>query len=230
MHAPETAATPPKTLLLLVEDDPQLGEAVRDGLRQDGYAVDWARDGAMARTLLDAEHAYQAVLLDLSLPHESGLSILKGLRLRQDPTPVLVITARDAVAERIEGLDLGADDYLVKPFDLDELAARLRAVMRRRQGAVVAELRHGRVRMDVPRRAVYLEDTPVSVSAQEFRTLMALMQRSGRVVPRRELEEAVYGWNAGIESNAIEVYVHQLRRKLGSDVIETVRGFGYRVG
>jgi two-component system, OmpR family, response regulator len=217
------------TPLLLVEDDAMLGAAVRDGLLQDGYAVDWARDGAMARSLLE-DHAYQAVLLDLSLPQESGLSILKGLRLRHDATPVVIITARDAVAERVEGLDLGADDYVVKPFDLDELAARLRAVMRRQQGAVVAELRHGRVRMDVPRRAVFLEDAPVSVSAQEFRTLQALMQRAGRVVPRRELEEAVYGWNAGVDSNALEVFVHQLRRKLGAEVIETVRGFGYRVG
>lgn len=218
-----------KPSLLLVEDDTMLGAAVRDGLLQDGYAVDWARDGAMARTLLH-DHAYQAVLLDLSLPHESGLSILKGLRARQDATPVVIITARDAVAERVEGLDLGADDYLVKPFDLDELAARVRAVMRRQQGAVVAELRHGRVRVDVPRRAVFVEDAPVAVSAQEFRTLWALMQRAGRVVPRRELEEAVYGWNAGVDSNALEVYVHQLRRKLGAELIETVRGFGYRIG
>jgi two-component system, OmpR family, response regulator len=218
------------TLVLLVEDDAMLGAAVREGLQQDGCTVDWAHDGAQARTLLGEGHAYQAVLLDLSLPHESGLSILKGLRQRQDATPVVIITARDAVAERVEGLDLGADDYLIKPFDLDELAARLRAVMRRQHGAVVAELRHGRVRMDVPRRAVFLEDAPVTVSAQEFRTLLALMQRTGRVVPRRELEEAVYGWNAGVESNALEVYVHQLRRKLGPDVIETVRGFGYRVG
>lgn len=215
--------------LLLVEDDPELGAAVEAGLRQDGFAVDWARSGTTAKTML-IDHRYQAVLLDLSLPGESGLSLLMRLRGQQDCAPVLIITARDAVAERVEGLNLGADDYIVKPFDLDELSARIRAVLRRRRGAIVSELRAGSLRLDVARRTVFVGDMGVSVSAQEFRTLLALMQRAGRVVSKRELEEAIYGWNAGIESNAVEVFVHQLRRKLGADLIQTVRGFGYRVG
>jgi two-component system, OmpR family, response regulator len=216
--------------LLLVEDDAMLGAAVRQGLEQDGYSVHWARDGVQARTMLAEGHGYQVILLDLSLPHETGLSLLKALRQRQDATPVIIVTARDSVADRIEGLDLGADDYVIKPFDLDELSARTRAITRRQHGTVVDALENGRVRIDVARRTVYLDSNAIAVSVQEYRTLVALMQRAGRVVSKVELEEAVYGWNAGVESNALEVYIHQLRRKLGAELIETVRGFGYRVG
>ena len=215
--------------LLLVEDDAMLGAAVQAGLEREGYRVDAATDAPAARLAL-SDHGYAAVLLDLGLPGGSGLQVLRGMRERYDTTPVLILTARDKLSDRIEGLDAGADDYLVKPFQPDELGARLRAVLRRAQGRVAPELVVRNVRLDPARRAVTRDGTAVPVSVHEYRTLMALMERVGRVVTRPQLEEAVYGGESAIESNTVAVYVHQLRKKLGDDLITTVHGHGYRMG
>ncbi|KQV98002.1 response regulator transcription factor [Rhizobacter sp. Root1221] len=215
--------------LLLVEDDEMLSRALRAGLERDGYEVDVAADAPAARLAL-TDHGYAAVLLDLGLPGGSGLQVLRGVRDRYDTTPVLILTARDKLSDRIAGLDAGADDYLVKPFQPDELGARLRAVLRRAQGRVAPVLAVKAVRLDPARRSVTLRDEPVALSVHEYRTLLALMERSGRVVTRYQLEEAVYGGDSTIESNTVAVYVHQLRRKLGDDLIVTVHGHGYRMG
>jgi two-component system OmpR family response regulator len=215
--------------LLLVEDDEMLAEAVRAGLAQNGWQVDWVADAGAARTVL-VDHPYDVVLLDLGLPGGSGLGVLSNLRARYDATPVLIITARDKLSDRISGLDAGADDYIVKPFQLDELFARLRAVLRRSQGLVSPVLTFNGITLDPAKRLVTRRGEPVSLSAHEYRTLMLLMERQDRVVTREQLEDAVYGSSGTIESNTIAVYIHQLRRKLGDDVIVTVHGFGYRIG
>lgn len=215
--------------LLLVEDDAMLADALRAGLEQHGSAVDWAADAATAKIAL-VDHGYDAVLLDLGLPGSSGLSVLATLRGRYDTTPVLIITARDKLSDRIAGLDAGADDYIVKPFQPDELYARLRAVTRRSQGRVSPVLSHGDITVDPARRLVMRGGQPVPLSTHEFLTLMLLMERQGKVTTREQLEEAVYGSSGTIESNTIAVYVHQLRRKLGEKLIGTVHGYGYRIG
>jgi two-component system OmpR family response regulator len=215
--------------ILLVEDDTMLAEAVEGGLRQQGWAVDRAGDVAAARLAL-LDHGYGAVLLDLGLPRGSGLDVLRAMRGRYDATPVLIMTARDQLSERIHGLDAGADDYLVKPFPLDELYARLRAVLRRSQGRVSAVLQHEALCLDPARRRVTLDGRDVPLSIHEYRTLLALMERRGWVVTRAQLEDSVYGGDGTIESNTIAVYIHQLRRKLGNELIATVHGFGYRIG
>jgi len=215
--------------LLLVEDDTMLAQALATGLTRAGYRVDHAGDAPAARLAL-SDHAYAAVLLDLGLPGGSGLSVLKGVRDRYDTTPVIILTARDQLSDRIAGLDAGADDYLVKPFQPDELAARLRALLRRAQGRVSPVLEARSIRLDPATRRVTRDDVPVSLSLHEYRTLLALMERNGRVVTRAQLEEAVYGGESAIESNTVAVYVHQLRRKLGDDLITTVHGHGYRLG
>jgi two-component system, OmpR family, response regulator len=219
----------PTMHILLVEDDAMLADAVRGGLRQQNWTVDHVNDVAAARLAL-TDHAYTAVLLDLGLPRGSGLDVLRAMRSRYDATPVLIMTARDRLSDRIHGLDAGADDYLVKPFSLDELYARMRAVTRRSQGRVSAVLEHGGVCIDPARRRVTLNGTDVPLSIHEYRTLLALMERRGWVVARAQLEEAVYGGDGTIESNTIAVYVHQLRKKLGNELIATVHGFGYRIG
>lgn len=215
--------------LLLVEDDEMLAEAVRAGLEQNGWHVDWVADAGAARTIL-VDHPYDAVLLDLGLPGGSGLSVLSNLRARYDATPVLIITARDKLTDRIGGLDAGADDYIVKPFQLDELFARLRAVIRRSQGRVSPVLTFNGIKLDPAQRRVTHRDESVALSVHEYRTLMLLMERQGRVVTREQIEEGVYGSSGTIESNTIAVYIHQLRRKLGEEAIVTVHGFGYRMG
>lgn len=215
--------------LLLVEDDRMLGDAVEAALRQDGWDVARAEDAGSARTLL-IDHSYSAVLLDLGLPRGSGLDVLAALRQRYDTTPVLIVTARDQLSDRVRGLDAGADDYIVKPFLTDELCARLRAVVRRSQGRVSPVLRHRDVLLDPAARSVSRAGASVKLGVHEYRTLLALMERAGRVVPRDTLESLVYGGDGSIESNTIAVYIHQLRRKLGEDFITTVHGFGYRVG
>ncbi|GAB4559245.1 MAG: response regulator transcription factor [Rhizobacter sp.] len=215
--------------LLLVEDDTMLAQALATGLTRAGYRVDHAGDAPAARLAL-TDHAYAAVLLDLGLPGGSGLSVLKGVRDRYDTTPVIILTARDQLSDRIAGLDAGADDYLVKPFQPDELAARLRALLRRAQGRVSPVLVARSIRLDPATRRVTRDDVPVSLSLHEYRTLLALMERNGRVVTRAQLEEAVYGGESAIESNTVAVYVHQLRRKLGDDLITTVHGHGYKLG
>lgn len=214
--------------MLLVEDDRMIGEAVQTALRQDGYAVDWVRNADSADTAL-AAGSYDLVLLDLGLPGRDGLSLLRAVRARKDATPVLVITARDAVENRIAGLDAGADDYLVKPFDLDELAARIRALLRRSAGRAEAVIEHLGVRIEPATRTVSRNGAPVTLSPREYAVLEALLLRPGAVLSRAQLEDRLYGWDDAVGSNAVEVYIHGLRRKLGRDFIRNLRGVGWFV-
>ena len=215
--------------ILLVEDDRMIGESIRTALRQDGSAVDWVRDGRSAESTLATEE-FDIVLLDLGLPQRDGLEVLQAMRLRHDQTPVIVLTARDALADRVAGLDAGADDYLVKPFELEELAARIRAVARRKAGRGEPAVEIGEVRLDPSMRQVTRGGEPVVLSAREYAVLEALMARPGAILSRAQLEDRLYGWGDAIESNAVSVYIHQLRRKLGNDFIRNVRGVGYYVG
>jgi len=215
--------------LLLVEDDRMIGESLRGALRQSGFAVDWVRDGRAADGTLATER-FDLVLLDLGLPQIDGMEVLAALRARGDRTPVIVLTARDALASRVQGLDAGADDYLVKPFELDELLARIRAVIRRHTGRAEPAIEVGGVSLDPATREVRRDDVPIVLSAREYAVLEALMLRPGAILSRAQLEDRLYGWGEELESNAISVYVHQLRRKLGDGVIHTVRGVGYYVG
>lgn len=223
--------------LLLVEDDTMIGGALRAALQAEVHAVDWVRDVAAARAALATER-FDLVLLDLGLPARAGepvaakdgpdgLSLLRELRARQDTTPVIVLTARDAPEARVKGLDSGADDYLTKPFDMPELLARMRAVTRRHGGHAQPVLTHGGVTLDPATRQVTLHGQPVLLSAREMAVLEALMARPGAVLTRAQLEDRLYGWSEGVESNAVSVYVHQLRRKLGNDFIGSMRGVGY---
>jgi two-component system, OmpR family, response regulator QseB len=214
--------------LLLAEDDAMIGEAVRAGLRRQGFAVDWVRDGTAAEQALNAE-PYEACVLDLGLPRKDGLAVLRDLRRRGSSLPVLVLTARDAVTSRVEGLDAGADDYLVKPFDLIELVARLRAIMRRNAGRAAALIEHRGVTLDPAMLVVTRNGEAIQLSPREFALLHALIEHPGRILSRAQLEERLYGWGEEVESNVIEVHVHTLRRKLGADFIRNVRGVGYRV-
>jgi two-component system response regulator QseB len=214
--------------LLLVEDDAMIGAAAQEGLRHEGHAVDWVRDGVQAQLALSNE-VYDAMLLDLGLPRRDGLAVLRELRAKGRDLPVVVITARDAVADRIAGLDAGADDYLVKPFDLDELAARVRAVARRRAGRSHALLRVGKLEIDTAARQVRWEGRDVALSAREFALLEALAERAGSYLTRAQLEERLYGWGEEIGSNAVEVHIHALRRKLDAALIRNVRGMGYSI-
>lgn len=214
--------------ILLVEDDAMLADALAVALRRDGARVTLARDaGAVQLALID--HDFELVLLDLGLPGGSGMGVLAQLRSRYDVTPVIIMTARDRLSERIAGLDAGADDYLVKPFQIDELLARLRAVLRRSTGRVAPLLQCGAIVMDPANHQVTLDGEPVALSTLEYRTLQALMERAGKSLSRAALELAVYGDSAATGSNTVAVYVHQLRRKLGEDCIETVHGYGYRI-
>lgn len=215
--------------LLLVEDDDMIGTALQRGLQQEGHGVDWCRDARGAEAAL-AGTAYDLLLLDLGLPGRDGFSLLAALRQARNPVPVIVATARDAVADRVRGLDLGADDYLVKPFDFDELAARIRAVVRRRSGHASSVRAHGGIALDVATRQVKREGQDVALSAREFAILEALMERPQAVVSRAQLEERLYGWDDDVSSNAVEVHIHNLRRKLGEAAIRTVRGLGYSLG
>jgi two-component system OmpR family response regulator len=214
--------------ILLVEDDAMIGTSVQDCLRADGYAVDWERDGASAATALRAG-VHDLVLLDLGLPQRDGLSLLRELRARRDRTPVLVATARDAVADRIAGLDAGADDYVVKPFDLDELLARIRALLRRSAGLAEPVFEHGGVSLDPQTHQATVDGEPVLLTAREWAVLQPLIARPGMIFSRAQLEEKLYSWQDEIASNAIEVYIHGLRKKLGHGFIQTVRGVGYVV-
>jgi len=214
--------------LLLVEDDPMIGASVQKGLRQDGFAVDWVRDGSTAE-LAVANESYALILLDLGLPKKDGLDVLATLRQRGNTTPVLVLTARDAVADRVKGLDSGADDYLVKPFDLDELAARIRALLRRQAGRAEPVIRHGELTLNPSTHEATLRGQALVLTAREFALLEALLERPGVILSRAQLEDRLYGWGEEIESNAVEVYVHSLRKKLGADFIRNVRGVGYMV-
>ena len=214
--------------ILVVEDDTLLGDALQAGLRQAGFAVDWLRDGAAADAALRTE-PFAAVVLDLGLPRLAGFEVLRKLRGRDDRTPVLILTARDAVDDRVKGLDAGADDYVVKPTAIAELAARLRALVRRSLGAATSELRLGGLEIDPAARTVRFEGQPVELQPREFAVLHALVLHAGRVMTRAQLESRLYEWGQALESNAIEVHVHHLRRKLAPSLIRTVRGVGYMV-
>lgn len=214
--------------ILLVEDDIMIGEAVSIALRDAAYAVDWVKDGAAASSVLGlGEH--QCVLLDLGLPKRDGLEVLRRLRLEGSSVPVIVITARDGVDDRIKGLDFGADDYLVKPFDVNELLARLRAVIRRQGGQAAPLLTNGKVTLDPATREARCGDTVELLSEREFSLLQALLLRPGAILARSELEERIYGWNEEVESNAVDFLIHGVRKKLGADVIKNVRGAGWMV-
>lgn len=214
--------------LLLVEDDSMIGETVGDSLRHEGYAVDWVRDGSTADTAL-LTTSYDLVLLDLGLPRMDGLSVLRSMRQRQDSTPVLIISARDTLEDRIAGLDTGADDYILKPFDLDELLARIRSNLRRSQGDGQRFYQQGSVRVDPVGKQVWVDGEPVTLSAKEWAVLEPLIARPGRVLSRLQLEDKLYAWKDDVSSNAVEVYIHGLRKKLGAGFIETIRGIGYRI-
>lgn len=212
--------------ILVVEDDPLLGDALQAGLKQAGQAVDWVRDGVAALHALDTE-PYAAVVLDLGLPRLSGLDVLRRLRGQANPIPVLILTARDTVEDRIQGLDTGADDYLIKPFDMGELNARLRALVRRAGGTPEPVLRAAGIELEPATHRVRFRGQPVELSAREFAVLHALMLHAGRTLSRAQIEEQLYAWGEEIESNVVEVHIHHLRRKLSPDVIRTVRGVGY---
>jgi DNA-binding response OmpR family regulator len=212
--------------VLLAEDDPLLGDGLRAGLRQNGFQVDWVRDGEAAERELRAQ-PYAAVVLDLGLPRKDGMAVLAAVRRAGLTLPVLVLTARDTVPDRIQGLDVGADDYVVKPVDLGELAARLRALVRRAHGQPQESLQVRDVALDPAARAVRRAGEPVTLSAREFDLLHALMLNAGRVLSREQLEQRIYSWGEEVESNAVEVHIHHLRRKLGGALIRTVRGVGY---
>ena len=214
--------------VLLVEDDPMVGEAVRKGLRQDGFAIDWVQDGKSADVALRTED-YAMLLLDLGLPQKDGLAVLRTLRERGNGIPVLITTARDGVADRVAGLDAGADDYLIKPFDLEELSARMRALSRRQAGRAESLVQVREVVLNPATHEVTVGGKPVNLSAREFTLLQAFMDRPGVVLSRAQLEEKLYGWDDSIESNAVEVHIHALRKKVGSDFIKNVRGVGYLV-
>jgi two-component system OmpR family response regulator/two-component system response regulator QseB len=214
--------------ILLAEDDAMLGDGLRAGLRQSGFQVDWVRDGMAAEREL-ASGVYAAGVLDLGLPLKDGLEVLKELRARKVETPILVLTARDAIPERVLGLDTGADDYVVKPVDLHELAARLRSLVRRALGQLQETLQNGAVALDAAARRVTYRGDVVTLSTREFDLLHALMRNTGRVLSREQLEQQMYSWGHEVESNTIEVHIHHLRRKLGADLIQTVRGVGYTV-
>jgi len=214
--------------ILLVEDDEMIGEVVLDALREGHYAVDWVRDGAVADAALSSQ-PYDLVLLDLGLPRRSGLEVLKALRERRSAVPVLIATARDAVQDRIAGLDAGADDYIVKPYDLQELQARIRALLRRSAGQAQPCFEQHGVRLNPATHEAFVQDQPVSLSAREWAVLEPLIARPGVVFSRAQLEDKLYSWKNDISSNAVEVYVHGLRKKLGAGLIQTVRGLGYVV-
>lgn len=212
--------------ILLAEDDELLGSGLKAGLAQHGFHVDWVRDGVAAEREL-ATGAYQAAVLDLGLPRQDGLDALKALRARQVATPVLVLTARDAIASRVEGLDAGADDYLIKPVDLLELAARLRALVRRAHGQPQARLEAAGVTLDPAAHQVWLDGQPVELSSREYDLLHVFLLNAGRVLGRDQLEQHLYKWGTEVNSNAVEVHIYHLRRKLRPGIIETVRGVGY---
>lgn len=214
--------------LLLIEDDAMISQAVCKGLRQDGFSVDWVADGLAGELALQND-VYDLLLLDLGIPRKDGISVLKNLRQQGNAIPVLILTARDAVADRVNGLNAGADDYVVKPFDLEELTARIHALLRRQAGRAEAVIRHDNLTLSPATHEVLLDRQPVSLSAREFALLQAFLDRPGVVLSIPQLEEKMYGWQEEIGSNTVEVYIHALRKKLGADLIKNVRGVGYMV-
>ena len=215
--------------VLLVEDDPMIGDAIHGALKDASYAADWVKDGSTALTTLGCQH-YDLVLLDLGLPGKDGLDLLATIRAKDNPVPLLVITARDGLDDRLRGLDGGADDYLTKPFQMAELLARMRAVLRRKGGTAAPMLSNGVVSLDPATKEAYVNGgAPMQLSSREFALLQALLVRPGAILSRGELEDRIYGWGEEVESNAVEYLIHALRRKLGSDVIKNIRGVGWMV-
>jgi two-component system OmpR family response regulator len=215
--------------VLLVEDDAMIGEAVQGALKDASYAADWVKDGQTALTVLGCQH-YDLVLLDLGLPGRDGLEILTSLRAKDNAVPLLIITARDGLDDRLRGLDGGADDYVLKPFEMAELLARMRAVLRRKGGNATPILSNGVVSLDpATREAVVNDSAPAQLSSREFALLQVLLSRPGAILSRSDLEHRIYGWGEEVESNAVEFLIHALRRKLGSEVIKNVRGVGWMV-
>ena len=214
--------------ILLVEDDPELGDGLTVGLRQAGFTVDWLADGQAADQALQGE-SFDLVVLDLGLPRLSGMQLLKQARQRGDDLPILILTARDAIGDKVAGLDAGADDYLVKPIDLDELSARIRAPSRRRAGRAAPLLSHGQLTMDPATYRVTLAGQPVDLSSREFSLLQLLLENAGRVLTRSQLEQSLYGWQGEPDSNVLDVHIHHLRKKLGSELIRNLRGVGYTI-
>jgi len=212
--------------ILIVEDDTLLGDGIRAGLSQSGYAADWVEDGEAAQTAM-LTNDYEAIILDLGLPKVPGLEVLKKMRAQGNDTPVIILTAMDGVEERIKGLDSGADDYLTKPFDLEELHARLRALLRRRGGRSTPVITHGDLVVDPASHSVTLAENTIDISPREFTILQLLLENHGKVMSRSRLEEGLYAWNDEVESNTVEVHIHHLRKKLGADLIRTIRGVGY---
>ncbi|MDB6144829.1 MAG: family transcriptional regulator [Pseudomonas sp.] len=215
--------------ILLVEDDPMIGEVIQGALSDASYAADWVKDGLTALAALDTQH-YDLVLLDLGLPGKDGLEVLGSIRARNNPVPLLIVTARDDLGDKLRGLDGGADDYLLKPFEMSELLARMRAVLRRKGGSALSVLGNGVVQLDlISKEACTEERSDVPLSGREFALLQALLIRPGAILSRSELEDRIYGWGNEVESNAVEFLIHSLRRKLGSHVIKNVRGVGWMV-
>ncbi len=214
--------------ILLVEDDPQLGDGIRTGLQQAGYAADWLQDGQAALHSLEVER-FDMVVLDLGLPRMDGISVLKKIRAAGNDVPVLILTARDTVEDRVKGLDCGADDYLVKPFDLDELCARIRALGRRHNGRSSPLINYRNIVLDPVSHSLSKEGKDIILSGREFKILQTLLENTGRVLSRDRIEESLFGWDDALESNATEVHIHHLRKKLGKDLIVTIRGVGYMI-
>jgi len=215
--------------VLLVEDDQMIGESLHKALSQSGYAIDWAKDGDTAEISLST-HCYDMMLLDLGLPNKSGLEILKQIRAKKNAMPVLILTARDNLSDKVIGLDAGADDYLIKPFELEELEARIRALSRRRNGRAEQLMKVGNISLNPVTREITIGDSTVLLGSREYALMHALMERPGAVLSVSDLEDRLYGWNDEVESNAIEVHIYQLRKKLGKECIANVRGVGYRIG
>ena len=214
--------------LLLIEDEPLIGKSIREGLKREGYTVDWVRDGWAGEQSLRQE-PYDALLLDLGVPRKDGLTLLSEIRGAGNAIPVLAITARDAIEDRVKGLDCGADDYLVKPFSMAELSARVRALLRRNAGNVETVFRAGPLELDPTTHVVRLNGESIALSQREFALLKQLMRRPGAVVSKSQIEQSIYGWGEEVESNAVEVHVSNIRKKIGASAIETVRGVGYRI-
>jgi len=214
--------------LLLVEDDIMLGEALQDALQPHNYVVDWVKDGESALKLL-RNITFELIVLDIGLPGIDGIEVLKTLRQEKFILPVLLLTARDGLNDRVTGLDCGADDYLLKPFDLDELLARLRALSRRAAGRAVSTIQHGDLHINPDSQSVFYQDNPVILSRREYMLLLTLLENEGRVLSREQLEHSLYGWSDDVESNALEVHIHHIRKKISLDLIRTVRGVGYTI-
>jgi len=214
--------------ILLVEDDPQLGDGIRTGLQQAGYAADWLQDGQAAIHSLAVEN-FDMVVLDLGLPQMDGISVLKKIRTAGNDIPVLILTARDTVEDRVKGLDCGADDYLVKPFDLGELCARIRALSRRHSGRSSSLINYRNIVLDPVSHSLSKEGKDIVLSGREFKILQTLLENTGRVLSRERIEESLFGWQDTLESNATEVHIHHLRKKLGKELIVTIRGVGYMI-